>query len=56
MLLADALVWEELEVLELRGNSIASLPSTIAALSSLRKIFIEMNELTELPAQVPAHS
>jgi Leucine-rich repeat (LRR) protein len=52
MLPAEAFVWEELIVLEVRGNAISQLPSTIGKLRSLRRIMIEMNRLSTLPAQI----
>ena len=49
---AAALVWDELIVLELRGNLITELPTTVNRLSNLRRIFIEMNQIRELPSAV----
>lgn len=46
---AAALVWDELEVLELRGNLIAELPTTVNQLSNMQRIFLEMNQVRELP-------
>ena len=49
---ADALVMDKLEVLEVRGNAIAALPPTVGHLTSLQRIMIEFNELTELPKEI----
>ena len=49
---ADALVMDKLEVLEVRGNAIATLPPTVGHLTSLQRIMIEFNELTELPKEI----
>lgn len=49
---APALVWDELIVLELRGNLITELPTTVNRLGNLRRIFLEMNQIHELPSTV----
>jgi hypothetical protein len=50
----ESLVLDKLEVLELRGNAITSLPSTVSHLVSLQRIMIEMNQLSQLPPQLCA--
>jgi Leucine-rich repeat (LRR) protein len=45
-------VWDELIVLELRGNLITELPATVNRLGSMRRIFLEMNQIRELPSTV----
>ena len=49
---AEAMVWDELIVLEVRGNSITELPSTVNHLRSMQRIMIEMNQVASLPDQI----
>jgi hypothetical protein len=43
---------DQLKVLELRGNAIAVLPTTIRGLTSLERIMIEMNRVKALPDEI----
>ncbi len=44
--------WDALEILELRGNSIAELPPTVGRLTALKRLMLEMNELKSLPVEL----
>eukprot|EP01051_Picozoa_sp_SAG22_P014167 SAG22_NODE_1680_length_3824_cov_1.537181_4_plen_303_part_00 len=46
--------FDQLKVLEVRGNAIKVLPKTVKHLVSMERIMIEMNELGELPDEICA--
>ena len=43
---------QALEVLEVRGNAIGTLPPEVGQLVSLQRIMIELNRLHELPREI----